>query len=71
MTPAARVAAAIEVLEDILGGEPAEKCLTRWARGNRYAGSKDRAVVRISSLMFCGASGLCPHSVVRRRPVGF
>lgn len=46
MTPAARVAAAIEVLEDILGGEPAEKCLTRWARGNRYAGSKDRAAVR-------------------------
>ena len=46
MTPAARVAAAIEVLDDILGGEPAEKCLTRWARGNRYAGSKDRAAVR-------------------------
>lgn len=46
MTPAARVAAAIEVLDDIFGGEPAEKCLTRWARGNRYAGSKDRAAVR-------------------------
>tara|TARA_R110002051_G_scaffold40694_2_gene84620 strand:+ start:2837 stop:4003 length:1167 start_codon:yes stop_codon:yes gene_type:complete len=46
MTPAARVAAAIAVLDDILAGEPAERCLSRWARGNRYAGSKDRAAVR-------------------------
>ena len=46
MTPAARVAAAIAVLDDVLAGEAAEKCLSRWARGNRYAGSKDRAAVR-------------------------
>ncbi len=46
MTPSARYAAAIEVLDVILGEEPAEKALTNWARRNRYAGSKDRAAVR-------------------------
>jgi 16S rRNA (cytosine967-C5)-methyltransferase len=46
MTPAARVAAAIECLDLILAGSPAEKVMTSWARGNRYAGSKDRAAVR-------------------------
>jgi len=46
MTPAARYAAAIAVLDDVLAGASAEKCLTTWARSNRYAGSKDRAAVR-------------------------
>jgi 16S rRNA (cytosine967-C5)-methyltransferase len=46
MTPGARAAAAIEVLDQWLGGTPAERALTRWARGARYAGSKDRAAVR-------------------------
>ncbi|WP_069299164.1 RsmB/NOP family class I SAM-dependent RNA methyltransferase [Neptunicoccus sediminis] len=46
MTPAARYAAAIEVLDGFLSGEPAEKLLSNWARRNRYAGSKDRAAVR-------------------------
>ncbi|MCA8881673.1 MAG: RsmB/NOP family class I SAM-dependent RNA methyltransferase [Rhodobacteraceae bacterium] len=46
MTPAARVAAAIDLLDGILAGEAAEKALTAWARSNRYAGSKDRAAVR-------------------------
>jgi 16S rRNA (cytosine967-C5)-methyltransferase len=46
MTPAARHAAAIEILDDIAAGNAAEACLTRWARGSRYAGSKDRAAVR-------------------------
>ena len=46
MTPAARYAAAITVLDDFLAGAPAEKLLSNWARGNRYAGSKDRAAVR-------------------------
>ncbi len=46
MTPAARVAAAIEVLDLWRDGTPAEKALTTWARGARYAGSKDRAAVR-------------------------
>jgi 16S rRNA (cytosine967-C5)-methyltransferase len=46
MTPGARVAAAIAVLDRIDEGEAAEKALTNWARGARYAGSKDRAAVR-------------------------
>ena len=46
MTPAARFAAAIELLDNILVGESAEKLLTRWARGHRFAGSKDRAAIR-------------------------
>ncbi|KRS14920.1 SAM-dependent methlyltransferase [Roseovarius atlanticus] len=46
MTPAARVQAAIEVLDAMTGWLAAEQALTRWARGARYAGSKDRAAVR-------------------------
>ncbi|MBL4750360.1 MAG: RsmB/NOP family class I SAM-dependent RNA methyltransferase [Amylibacter sp.] len=46
MTPNARYAAAIDILDAILTGAPAEKTLTNWARSNRYAGSKDRAAVR-------------------------
>jgi len=46
MTPNARYAAAIDILEDVFAGAPAEKTLTNWARSNRYAGSKDRAAVR-------------------------
>ena len=46
MTPAARAAAAIGVLDRILAGEPAEKVLTGWGRSARYAGSGDRAAVR-------------------------
>ncbi|MEE2946197.1 MAG: RsmB/NOP family class I SAM-dependent RNA methyltransferase [Pseudomonadota bacterium] len=46
MTPAARVQTAIELLDPILAGEPAERVLTQWARASRFAGSKDRAAVR-------------------------
>lgn len=46
MTPAARVAAAIDVLDRIADGDAAERALTAWARGSRFAGSKDRAAVR-------------------------
>ena len=46
MTPGARVAAAIAILDRVAAGEPAEKALTGWARRARYAGSKDRAAVR-------------------------
>lgn len=46
MTPAARVQASIEILDDILAGAPAEKALTGWARRSRFAGSKDRAAIR-------------------------
>ncbi|MCR9271915.1 MULTISPECIES: RsmB/NOP family class I SAM-dependent RNA methyltransferase [Mameliella] len=46
MTPAARVQAAIELLDRIAAGQAAEQALTSWGRAARYAGSKDRAAVR-------------------------
>ena len=46
MIPAARLSAAIEVLDQYLSGTAAEKALTNWARRSRFAGSKDRAAVR-------------------------
>ncbi|NIY72870.1 RsmB/NOP family class I SAM-dependent RNA methyltransferase [Marivivens donghaensis] len=46
MTPAARYAAAITILDEILGGDAAEPALLRWSRNSRFAGSKDRAAVR-------------------------
>ncbi|MFO6463141.1 RsmB/NOP family class I SAM-dependent RNA methyltransferase [Jannaschia sp. KMU-145] len=46
MRPGARVQAAIEVLDAVFAGTAAERALTGWARGARYAGSKDRAAVR-------------------------
>lgn len=46
MTPAARVAAAITLLDPILAGDNAERVLTTWGRSNRFAGSGDRAALR-------------------------
>ncbi len=46
MTPAARIQAAIDILDRILKGEPAEAALIRWSRSSRYAGSGDRNAVR-------------------------
>lgn len=46
MTPAARWAAAIDILESVRADQPVEQALTTWARKNRYAGSKDRAAIR-------------------------
>ncbi|QYK40443.1 MAG: RsmB/NOP family class I SAM-dependent RNA methyltransferase [Paracoccaceae bacterium] len=52
MTPAARIAAAIGVLDRWLSGTPAEQALTNWARGSRFAGAGDRQAVR--DLVFDG-----------------
>ncbi|MEM8592764.1 MAG: RsmB/NOP family class I SAM-dependent RNA methyltransferase [Pseudomonadota bacterium] len=46
MTPAARYAAAIEILDQILAGAASEQALLAWARRHRFAGSKDRAAIR-------------------------
>jgi 16S rRNA (cytosine967-C5)-methyltransferase len=46
MTPAARVQAAITILDRILDGDPAEQALLRWSRASRFAGSGDRAALR-------------------------
>jgi 16S rRNA (cytosine967-C5)-methyltransferase len=61
VTPGARVQAATEVLDEILGGVPAEKALTGWARRSRFAGSKDRAAVRdhVFQALRCRRSYAC------------
>ena len=46
MTPAARLSAAITVLDRILAGAAVEPCLTSWGRANRFAGSGDRHAIR-------------------------
>lgn len=46
MTPGARAAAAMAVLDRWLGGMPVEQALTNWGRASRFAGSGDRAAVR-------------------------
>ena len=56
MTPAARLQAAIEVLDEVIAsarddGPPADTIVTRYFKHRRYAGSKDRRAVR--ELVFC------------------
>ena len=51
MTPAARVQAAIEILDEVIAsvaedGPPADVVVTRYFKVRRYAGSKDRRAVR-------------------------
>jgi 16S rRNA (cytosine967-C5)-methyltransferase len=51
MTPAARLQAAIEVLDEVIvsarqDGPPADSIVTRYFKHRRYAGSKDRRAVR-------------------------
>lgn len=51
MTPAARVQAAIEILDQVIAsarddGPPADALVTRYFKTRRYAGSKDRRAVR-------------------------
>ncbi|ABC63510.1 RsmB/NOP family class I SAM-dependent RNA methyltransferase [Erythrobacter litoralis] len=62
MTPAARVQAAIDILDRVIDaarseGAPADRIIADWARNNRYAGSKDRRAVRelvYSAIRICG-----------------
>lgn len=70
MTPAARVQAAIEVLDDILGGVPAEKALTGWARRSRFAGSATAPRSGIMCSVPCGVVGPLPPLAGPRRVVG-
>jgi len=51
MTPAARLQAAIEILDEVIAsarneGPPADAIVTRYFKQRRYAGSKDRRAVR-------------------------
>src|SRR4051812_34882927 len=51
MTPAARLQAAIEILDEVIvstrdDGPPADTIVTRYFKTRRYAGSSDRRAVR-------------------------
>ena len=51
MTPAARLGAAVEILDEVIvstrdDGPPADTIVTRYFKHRRYAGSKDRRAVR-------------------------
>ena len=64
MTPAARLQAAIEVLDEVIAsarddGPPADSIVTRYFKHRRYAGSKDRRAVRelVFRAIRCSAEG--------------
>jgi 16S rRNA (cytosine967-C5)-methyltransferase len=62
MTPAARIQAAIELLDTVIAsargkGAPADRIITEYFRTRRYAGSKDRRAVRdlvYQAIRLCG-----------------
>lgn len=67
MTPAARLQAAIEILDEVIGsaradGPPADSIVTRYFRHRRYAGSKDRRAVRELVFRAIRRSGESPGS---------
>ena len=62
MTPAARVQAAIDILDDVIAaarnqGAPADRLIADWFRSHRFAGSKDKRAIRelvYDTIRFCG-----------------
>jgi 16S rRNA (cytosine967-C5)-methyltransferase len=67
MTPAARVEAAIGLLDKVIAsavakGSPADRILAEWFRANRFAGSKDRRAVRELVYRAIRACGPVPPS---------
>lgn len=67
MTPAARVQAAIEVLDLVIeaarsNGAPADRLITEWFRSRRFAGSSDRRAVRELAYRAIRACGDVPES---------
>ena len=67
MTPAARLQAAIEILDEVVAsaradGPPADAIVSHYFRSRRYAGSKDRRAVRelaFSAIRLCAE---CPEN---------
>ena len=77
MTPAARIAATIEILEQVDRAEgPADKTVTAYLRARRYIGAKDRRAIgqRVFSLLrakarldwWCARAGLAAAQVRHR-----
>lgn len=67
MTPAARVQAAIEILDLVVAaaranGAPADRLIADWFRSRRFAGSKDRRAVRELTYRAIRACGEMPAS---------
>ncbi len=67
MTPAARVQSAIDILDLVItaareNGAAADTIFATWARGNRYAGSKDRRAVRDLVYSAIRAFGMIPKN---------
>ena len=67
MTPAARVQAAIDILDEVIAsaradGPPADGIVTRYFKSRRYAGSKDRRAVRELVFRAIRRSGERPES---------
>lgn len=67
MTPAARVQAAIEILDEVIAsarddGPPADAIIQRYFKTRRYAGSKDRRAVRELAYRAIRRSGERPDS---------
>ncbi len=67
MTPAARVQAAIEILDLVIaaarsGGAPADRLIAEWFRPRRFAGSGDRRAVRELAYRAIRACGEPPES---------
>lgn len=67
MTPAARVEAAILLLDSVIAsalakGPPADRILADWFKANRFAGSKDRRAVRELVFRAIRACGPIPPS---------
>ncbi|MEJ2410036.1 MAG: RsmB/NOP family class I SAM-dependent RNA methyltransferase [Novosphingobium sp.] len=67
MTPAARVQAAIDVLDRVIeaartNGAPADRLITDWFRSRRFAGSGDRRAVRELAYRAIRACGEVPEN---------
>src|SRR5687767_8179206 len=67
MTPAARVQAAIELLDEVItaareGGAAADTVIARYFKTRRYAGSKDRRAVRELAYRAIRRAGEVPPS---------
>jgi 16S rRNA (cytosine967-C5)-methyltransferase len=66
MTPAARIQAAIDILDRIIeaarrNGPAADTIIGDWIRGHRYAGSKDKRAIREHVYAAIRAFGEIPH----------
>ncbi len=67
MTPAARLQSAIEILDDVIAaagrqGAPADRILSEWFKGHRFAGSSDKRAIREHVYAAIRACGPVPAS---------